>query len=342
MIAVAALAAVGIAVMLVALLVPHAEFTVDSFEVPAAVVSGEDVAVGVALANDGGAAGEQELIVLVDGEPAASTTVTLDAGAQEAVTITVTGLAPGTYELGLADWEGLSDLVWVMAPPEFEIEALSVSPSPMDLNESAEATVLVTVSNIGEAQGSHDLQLLLDGEVVAERSVDLLDGGAMAEQSFTVTVDDPGSHEVSVDDVTVDFDVYRFERLANGTTVVNDLAGGSNQLTIRNNRAEDAVVVLARPGDDQTALLSVYVHGESAHTVSGIQDGTYVTYFAHGSDWCTHHREFTRGTFYERFEGNDVYESTNSTYTAFTVEFGVDAGDAAPTEGLTRDAFPGM
>lgn len=342
LISVAVLAAVGIAVMLLVLLVPHAQFVVDSFEVPAAIVSGEDVAVDVALANEGGAAGEQELTVLVDGEPAASTSVTLEAGAREAVTIPVTGLDPGTHELALADWEGLSGHVWVMTPAEFEIDAVAVSPNPMDINEGEEATVMVTVSNVGEAEGSHGLQLLLDGEVVTERSVDSLDGGATAEESFTVTVDGPGSHEVSVEDLAVDFEVYQLERPANGTTIVNDIGGGANQLTIHNNRTDDAVVVLASPGGDQPALLSVYVRGESSHTVASIRDGTYVTYFAHGSDWCTHRREFTRDTFYGRFEGNDVYESPGSTYTIFTVEFGVGAGDAVPTEGLTRDAFPGM
>ena len=342
LIAVAALAAVGIAVVLVVVLLPHAEFAVDSFEVPAAIVSGEDVEVEVALANEGGAAGEQELTLLVDGEPTSTTTVTLDPGTQETLTMSVTGLAPGTYELALGDWEGLSGLVWVMTPPEFEIDAVTVSPSPMDINDSDQATVLVTVSNLGEAQGSHGLQLLLDGEAVAERSVDLLEGGATTEESFTVTVDEPGAHEVSLDDVTVSFEVYQLERPANGTTMVNELAGGANQLTIRNNSAEDAVVVLAGPGDDQSALLSVYVHGENSHTVSGVQDGTYVTYFAQGHDWCTHHREFTRSAYYGRFEGDDVYQSTSSTYTIYTVEFGIDADDAMPTEGLTRDAFPGL
>ena len=100
--------------------------------------------------------------------------------------------------------------------------------------------------------------------------------------------------------------------------------------------------MLATPADDQSALLRVDVHGESSYTVSGIQDGTYVTYFAQGHDWCTHHREFTRDAFHSRFEGDDVYASTGSSYTIFTVEFGIDAGDAVPTEGLTRDAFPGL
>ena len=342
LIAVAALAAVGIAVMLVALLLPHAEFTVASFEVPAAVVSGEDVEVDVAVVNEGDALGEQELTVLVDGAPAAGATVTLEAAAQGTVTISVTGLDPGTYELALAEWEDRSGLVRVMTPPEFEIDAVTVSPSPMDINESDQASVLVTIFNVGEAPGSHSLRLLLDGEIVAERSVDLLDGGATVEESFTVTVEGPGAHEVSVDDVTVEFEVYRFERPSNGTTIVNELGGGSNQLTIRNNAAGDAVVVLASPGDDQPALLSVYVRGESSHTVSGIQDGTFVTYFAEGSDWCAHRQAFTQDPVYGRFEESRDYASTGSTYTIHTVEFGVDVDDAMPLEGLTSDAFPGM
>jgi hypothetical protein len=341
LIAVAALVAVGFAVVVVALLLPQAEFTATSFEAPEAVVSGDEVPVSVTLANEGGAAGEQEVTLLVDGEPSVSTTVGLEAGARETVTLAVGDLAPGTYELGLAEWGELGGVVWVMTPPELEIDAVIVTPNPMDINDSDEATVLVTVTNVGEAEGSHPLLLTLDGEPVGERSVDLLDGGASVEESFAVTVDGPGSHEVAVDGVTAAFEVFQLERPANGTLLVNELGGGSNQLDITNNFTDDSVLVLAKPGDD-AALLSVYLRGESSHTVHGIRDGTYVTYFAQGSDWCTHHNRFTQGATYGRFDGNDVYESTASTYTVFTVEFGVTDGAGVPTQGLTSDAFPGM
>jgi hypothetical protein len=340
LIAVAALVTVLIAVVAVALLLPPTEFAATALEMPDAVVSGDEVPVSVTLANESGAAGEQEVTILVDGERIESTTVRLAAGAQETVTLTVSDLAPGTYELSLAPWD-LSGVVWVMTPPEFEIDAVSVTPSPLDINDRDQATVLVTVTNIGEAEGSYPLELTLDGELVDKRSVDLLDGGATTEESFDVTVDGPGSHEVAVDGVTAAFDVVQLERPANGTLLVNEVGGGVNQLNVTNNLTHDRVLVLAKPGDD-SALLSVYLRGGGSHTVRGIRDGTYVTYFSGGSAWCTHNSRFTQDAIYGRFEGSGVYESTDSTHTVSIVEFGITDGAGEPTQGVSPDRFPEM
>jgi hypothetical protein len=341
LVAVAAIAALGAVAVLVTLLLPRAELVVDSLDVPETVVAGDAIPVSAQMANEGRAAAEEELTVRVDGQPLAATTVDLEPGEAGTVTVTVPELSAGTYEITLEGWDELSRTVWVMTPATFEVDAVTVSPSPMDINESDEATVLVLISNTGEADGSHTLELELDGEVVDERTVDGVPGGASAEESFEVTVDGPGTHEVTVDGRTVSFEVYELERPANGTVLHNEIGGGANQLVIRNNADRDVVVVLASPGVDEPALLRVYVHAESSHTVSGIRDGTYATYFVHGADWSMHHGEFTADALYGQFDTPDVFESPGSTYTVVTVEFGVTEGEGAPSQWLAPEDFPG-
>jgi hypothetical protein len=340
LLAVAAIATIGVVVVLATLLLPRAELVVESLDVPESVVAGESIPVTAQLTNEGRADGQWELTVLVDGEPLATTPVELEAGGSGIATTTIPDLTPGTHDIALEGWEELGRAVWVMTPATFEVDEVTVSPSPMDINETDEATVLVRLSNVGETEGSHLLELELDGEVVAERTVDDVAGGATAEEPFEVTVDGPGTHEIAVDGRTVSFEVDQLERPTNGTVLRNEIGGGANQLAITNNQDRDVLVVLARPGGDEPALLSVYVHADSSHTIGGLRDGTYVTYFVHGSAWSVHHEEFTQDAVFGRFDGEDVFESTGSTYTVVTLEFGATTGEGVPSQWLSPEDFP--
>ena len=333
--------AVVAAVVVALLLYPRAEIVVSGLEVPDVLVSGDTVVASVRLANEGRGAGEYDLTVLVDGEPAQSTTVSLAGRGEETVEVVLGDLAPGTYEIAVADWEGADGVVWVMTPPEFEVDWIDVTPNPMDVNESADVTVVVQVTNVGEADGIHDLQLLLDGAAGESRSI-ALEGGATAEESFAATVDGPGVHEVSVGGATVTVDAYQLERLGNGTEIINEIDGGVNEFRIINNFDEDVVVVLAEPGDGTAALLSVYVHANDSHAVRTIQDGTYSTYFVHGSSWCTYCNEFKESPSYSRFEGDVEFRSTATRYAIYTVEFGIEGVPGEPTPSVASEEFPTM
>jgi hypothetical protein len=429
----------GVVLLVVAVIVlfPRPRFVATSFTMPEVALSGEDVTVSLQLANEGRAAGEHTLTVLVDGQPAQSVTTSLEAGGDEVVEVVIADLAPGTHELVLADgdglggvvwvltapvfelpeavisgedvvvdvlvsnegpapvsqeltlvaedqartvtgdpqaaslelaggaeqsvrfvfpaldagdyeltatigdWEGPAGDVWVMTPARFEVDGLDVQPDPMDINDSQEATVTTSITNVGEADGTYQLRLELDGELVEERSIDLR-GGSSTEEAFPVTITEAGPHELVAGGRTVSFEAYQLERPANGTVLTNQIGGGRNELRITNNFDEDYLVVLARPGEGNPALLSVYVRGGTSHTVYGVRDGTYSTYYAYGTAWCTHHQTFTQGAGHGRYEDDDTFTSSSTSYTWVALTFGITDGPGSPTDWVSADDFPTM
>ena len=315
-------------------------FVVSAIEATEAVVSGEDVVVSVLLENSGWGTGDHELSILVDGDVARTGAFTVEGRSESWFDVVLDDLGPGRYTIAVADVEDLSDAVWVMTPPDFVIDSITVAPNPLNINASQEATLLVQVSNVGEADGAHDIALAVDGVATDSRSVSLA-GGATSEEFFAITVTTPGTHEVQVEGTVATLRVNQLERPGNGAVLVNSIGGGQGELRILNNSPDDLLVALAAPGPDQPALLTVYVHAQSSHTVTGIRDGVYSTYFAFGADWCTYGKEFTRNTSYGRFEQDASYASSWSYYTYYTLEMGATAG-GVPTVDVPQGSFPAM
>jgi hypothetical protein len=316
-------------------------FVVTAIRAAEPVVSGADVTVSVLVGNTGWGAGEHEVTLLVDQEPAASATVTVQGGAESWVDVVLRGLDAGRYTVTVDDVDDLDAAVWVMTPPEFVIDSITLAPNTLDLNTSTETTLLVRLSNIGEADGEHDLELIVDGVAAESRHV-ALSGGAFGEEVFGIAVATPGPHEVRVGDAVATLRVNQLARPGNGAVLVNSIGGGANELRIFNNDPDDLLVVLTAPGPGQPALLSVYVHANSSYTVKRLADGVYSTYYAFGADWCGYHSEFTRNASYGQFEQDSAYESGRTFYTYYTLEMGGTGGGWAPTASLPVDSFPGM
>jgi N-acetylneuraminic acid mutarotase len=324
-----AVVVVGLVLFLVLFLRPV--FVVAAVETDDAVVSGEDILLSVDLANQGRTSGEYELRVLVDGEAVETEVVTLDGGTREQVPVSLSGLPPGRYAIALAEWPESAQEVWVMTPADFEIDRIKVQPRRIDLATTTEAEVLVGLTNTGEAKGSYELEVALDGELVEVREIEL-EGGSHAEETFTLTVGKPGSHEVAVNDERTELEVYRIERPENGTKLVSQRSGGPNCLKITNNLDKDGVVVLSSAGESELAQLAAYVRAHSTHTVERVKDGTYLCYYAFGEEWCSYRKKFTRiwdrGRFVEPME----VESPGWSYTEITLEFGPASEESSPTE----------
>lgn len=88
-------------------------------------------------------------------------------------------------------------------PAEFEVSDLEITPE--EVEEGEEVTITATVTNIGEEEGSHTVELKIDGEVVDSEAVTLA-GGASAMISFEVTRS-AGTYQVEVDGLTGSFTV---------------------------------------------------------------------------------------------------------------------------------------
>lgn len=152
---------------------------------------------------------------------------------------------------------------------------------------------------------------------------------------FPLTITEAGTHEVVAGDVTTSFEAHQLERPANGTVLTNQIGGGRNELRLTNNLDEDYVVILARPGEGEPALLSVYVHSGASHTVSGLRDGTYTAYYTYGTAWCTHNKAFTQDAGYGRYDDDAIFTSSPTTYTWVALEFGITEGPGAANRCVT-------
>jgi ribosomal protein L40E len=314
------------------------KFVVKGLEVPAAVVSGQGILATVDLANEGRTAGEFQLGVLVDGQVAQAEQISLDGGTREQVPVKLTGLSPGRYDISLDGFTGFTRTVWVMTPADFRTESINVQPNPIDITATSEATVVVRVANVGEAMGSHKLELTLNGQVVDTREIELK-GESYADETFTVTVPEAGSYEIAVGGELASLEVFQIERLENGTILVNELEGGSNRLKITNNYDTDCVVIYTAQGEDQPVLLAVYVRGHSSYTVRRIKSGTYSIYYALGEEWCVHRKQFTKNPSYGLFEEPAELSSGSSFYTTGTLIFGSTEGASSEVP-VAPGSFP--
>lgn len=90
-----------------------------------------------------------------------------------------------------------------LRPAEFIVSDLTVSPT--EVTEGEPVTVTGLVTNIGEEEGTHTVNLKIDG-LVTELAEVTLEGGTSTTVSFTLT-EAEGVHTVVVDDLTKDFTV---------------------------------------------------------------------------------------------------------------------------------------
>lgn len=92
----------------------------------------------------------------------------------------------------------------VVAPADFEVSSLSISPTEVDIGETLNITILVT--NIGGQPGSYKVILKINGVAEADREV-FLDVGASKQVSFSTSKDAVGTYSVDVNGLTGSFEV---------------------------------------------------------------------------------------------------------------------------------------
>ena len=314
-----------------------AEFVIDDVTVsPTEVIVGGELAVLVQYSNVGDASGSYTLRVEFGDRLIEERTVELEGDASGEATFTIPAEGRGPVAVSV---NGQLQVIQVLTPAEFVIDSVDVTPNPANVSALEPVSVVVHVSNIGDVEGLHTVDFMIDDSVFESRGV-TVGGGQSVDELFTFVPDHPGIHVVGVTGQTVELDVYQLERPDNGTVLVNELRGGSNRLTIDNQRAEDLLVVLADPADPSRRLLSVYVHAGSTSTVRGMRSGTYATFYSQGSAWCTFYERFTTDSSYGRFEEDNVLSETGSTYTIVTLTFGATDGGWSPTSSVDPDDFP--
>ncbi|WP_154660585.1 CARDB domain-containing protein [Halopiger goleimassiliensis] len=175
-----------------------------SFDVIDGELGSDDVRVGQSVAvtatvENTGPPGTETVAVLVDGEVEAERQVRIDEGATEDVTVHLTLETPGTYEIAVGEREVGTLTVSEPAPAELTVRNADLGAFEVGVGESVAVTA--TVENTGETTGTSTVELLVDGDVVAERDVTVA-GGETEPVSFEHAFDAAGRYEVVVSGVS--------------------------------------------------------------------------------------------------------------------------------------------
>jgi len=115
---------------------------------------------------------------------------------------------------------------------------------------------------------------------------------------------------------------------------------GMGELSIENGLDLDAVAILKQIGSDWQ--FGVWITNHTSYTIMGIPDSTYELYFSFGEDWDGEQRKFTRRTNRSRFEDLFPYETTDTTYSTWSVTLHPVAGGSAETESVPEGQFPDL
>ncbi|MFI9503455.1 hypothetical protein [Nocardia sp. NPDC052566] len=97
-------------------------------------------------------------------------------------------------------------------------------------------------------------------------------------------------------------------RADNGEIVQQDGLVGPGELHIINDNTRDYAVVVTN-GDPKAPQATIYVHGRSEATLSGIA-GTYFVYLKSGIDWDQATLGFTRDRTFQKF--NDPFDEESN------------------------------
>lgn len=139
-----------------------------------------------------------ELTLLVDSD--------MEAYESKTLSRTITPSIIGVYNVTVDGMSGNFTVIPEVPPipAEFEYSNLSIAPTEVELGELV--NVSVTVTNVGELEGTCDVSLLVNGTVESVESV-TLDGGEVVDVIFTLTAGEPGTYIVSVDGLEGSFTV---------------------------------------------------------------------------------------------------------------------------------------
>ncbi len=101
------------------------------------------------------------------------------------------------------DWE-ISYLLRIPVPAAFIVSDLMVTPTDVEVGD--QVTISVKVTNVGEAEGSYEVPLEIDG-VVEETKTVVLAGRESYTVEFGVVREDPGTHSIKVSELISEFKV---------------------------------------------------------------------------------------------------------------------------------------
>jgi len=162
--------------------------------------AGKSVDVFADLENVGEERGDITVDLEVDGDVVDSQTFKVDGEATETVTFTQTFEEAGEFDISVNGVEAGTLTVVEDDPLPADISVVDASVTPEEVEPGETVTAEGTLENAGEEAGEATVELEVDGEGIADETVEL-EGGETLDVSFDFTLDEEGTYEVFVDDV---------------------------------------------------------------------------------------------------------------------------------------------
>ena len=193
-----------------------ASFTIADLSVTPDVVSfGESVSITALVTNTGDLTGSYEVNLTVDDEVVQTQEVSLDGGASETLSFSITPDTIGDHTVSIGDLSGTIEVktpetpslpmpvsalppvpATMPAPASFTVSALSITPSVVKLTE--QVTISTVVTNTGGSEGIYTVVLQINGKEVAGKEVTL--GASQSDTVvFTIAKDEEGIYTANID-----------------------------------------------------------------------------------------------------------------------------------------------
>jgi len=165
------------------------------------IVAGQAFAVEASVMNIGENDGTFTASIRLDEKVFDKKKVRIAAGDTEIILFDCIVETPGTHTLKLND---SSTVFTALKPADFEVTFLSI---PSEVYMRGTIVIEVNVTNIGEVEGIYNARLMVNGTETASEDV-MLAPGAIETISFTMTIDIPGTYNISLDEATATLAVF--------------------------------------------------------------------------------------------------------------------------------------
>ncbi len=174
----------------------YSDFSVDTTEVE----PGDNITLSMSILNIGEVEGTETVDMKVNGESVDSKQLLLAPYGGEVIEFVWSTQEPGTYHLeiwsGTQEEEKFNQTVVILKPTEFIYSDFIVDPQEIFVGE--EVNISITVTNIGEVEGTKDVELIVDEEVVDIFQLTLV-GGENETVRFTWSEEEPGEYIVEIE-----------------------------------------------------------------------------------------------------------------------------------------------
>jgi len=301
---------------------------------PSQVLIDEPVTIAADLQNVAETRATYHCCLACEGKEVEAKDIVVAGDSTEKVAFTLSQAASGRYRVELL---GLSGSYKVLKPADIKLVNLDVAPNTVKVGE--EATITMSITNMGEAEGSYQARLFLDGSLYYTSDITLA-GGAKKSESTVVSKDTPGSYSIAIDGQEAILTVIQPVRLETGTVLKRKISG-EGRLEVDNQTDSDAVVVLCSVEEPETPLLAFYIQSGNSDEVRGIKEGTYVLYITLGEGWDENSQKFLMNVTYHRYKGELDWVQTRRRYTIWNVPFDP-ANIALYYEDISEDEFPSL